>query len=381
MRIAVCTAEGRVDDILTWSGIPANVIRTMRDLDAGYVVLDEPSPLLVRFGKVVAAASKRARVKVNWEVEPWLVRRMTREVQAQAQRANADVLMLLGWHTLGVEDGDVPAVIWTDATYAQRVEKAPHWQHLSGRTRRRVEPVEGESLRQMAAVVMSSTVAYEDAISRYHLDPSRVHRIGFGANLVGVEAEPKSRMGDPPRLLTVGVRWERKGIDRCVLITDELRRRGIPVLLDVVGVQPPDSSWRRDHVTYHGFLNKDSGQDKAKLESLYAAADLFLLPTRNEPFGIVFAEAAAYALPSLGSAVDGVPDVVRHGHSGVLLPLDAPAAQYADEIADLLACPDRYAGLSRGAVAHHRSSLTWDSAVRSVLDVCEIAMRRQAPKT
>ncbi|MCG5448747.1 MULTISPECIES: glycosyltransferase family 4 protein [Micromonospora] len=377
MRIAICTAEGRADDILTWSGIPANVVRTMRDLDADCVVLDEPSPLLVRSGKVVAAASKRARLKVNWEVEPWLVRRMTREMQAQARRANADVLLLLGWHTLGVEDGDIPAVIWTDATYAQRMDKAPHWQRLSERTRRQVEPIEGTSLREMAAVIMSSTVAYEDALSRYRLTPSRVHRIGFGANRVGAEAQPKLRIGALPRLLAVGVEWERKGMDRCVLIADELRRRGVPVHLDVVGVRPPDSSWQRDHVTYHGFLNKDSAEDSAKLDSLYRAADLFVLPTRNEPFGIVFAEAAAYALPSLGSAVDGVPDVVRQGHSGILLPVDASAAQYADEVANLLAFSDRYAGLSHGAVTHFRTSLTWDSAVRSVHEVCEIAAKQQ----
>ncbi|PMR59192.1 hypothetical protein C1A38_20680 [Verrucosispora sp. ts21] len=376
MRIAVSAVEGRADDVHTWSGIPANVVRTMRDLDVDHVVLDEPSPLLVRSGKLVAAASKRAGHKLNWEVEPRLVRHLTRQIQAQARQANADLLLLLGWHTLGVEPGDVPAVIWTDATYAQRVERAPHWQHLSGRTRGQVEPVEGESLRQMAAVVMSSTVAYEDAATRYRVDPSRLHRIGFGANLTATAAGPRSRIGDPPRLLTVGVKWERKGVDRSVLIADELHRRGIPVQLDVVGVQPPDDSWRRDHVTYHGFLHQDREADRNRLQRLYADADLFLLPTRNEPFGIVFAEAAAYALPSLGSAVDGVPDVVQHDRSGILLPVDATAQQYADEIAALLATPDRYADLSLGALTHYRSSLTWDSAVRRVLDVCEIAVKQ-----
>ena len=378
MKIAVCTTEGRADDVLTWSGTPANVVSALRSVGADFVVLDEPSPLLVRSGKVLAAASKRARCKVNWEVEPWLVRKLTRDAQAQARRAKADLLLLLGWHTLGVEKGDVPAVLWTDATFAQRLGKAPHWKHLSGRTRRQVEPVEGESLREMATVIMASTAACEDAISRYHLDPSRVHRIGFGANLGGVEAEPRSRMGNPPRLLTVGVQWERKGMDRCVLIADELRRRGIPAHLDVVGVRPPDSSWRRDYVTYHGFLHKNDDEERAKLESLYKAADLFVLPTRNEPFGIVFAEAAAYALPSLGSSVDGVPDVVKHGDSGILLPAAASAAQYADEIADLLSSPTHYATLSHGAVKHYRSSLTWETVVRAVLDVCEIAAQSPA---
>jgi glycosyltransferase involved in cell wall biosynthesis len=376
MRVAVSTAEGRADDILTWSGTPASIVATIRRLGVDHVVLDEPSPLLVRSGKVVAAASKRARAKVNWEVEPWLVRRMTREVQEQARKAGASVILLLGWHTLGVEEGDIPAVLWTDATFADRVEKAPHWQHLSVRTRRLVEPLEGDSLRQMAAVIMSSTVAYEDAISRYDLDPAPVYRIGFGANMAGPDAKPRFRVSHPPRLLAVGVKWERKGMDRCVLIADELHRRGIPAHLDVVGVLPPNNSWRRDYVTYHGFLHKEKTADREQLNGLYAAADLFLLPTRNEPFGIVFAEAAANALPSLGSATGGVPDVVRHGHSGILLPLDASAAQYADEVANLMSSPDRYAGLSHGALAHYRSSLTWESAVRSVLDVCEVAIQK-----
>jgi glycosyltransferase involved in cell wall biosynthesis len=375
VRIALCTAQGRVDDILTWSGVPANVVRTMQSLDIDHVVLGELSPHLVQAAMFVAAASKRARMKVNWEVEPRLNRRMTRQAQEQAKTSRADVLLALGWRPIGLADSDLPTVLWTDATFAQRVEKAPHWRYLSRRTRRLVTPIERQSLHEMAAVIMTSSYARDDAIARYDLDPARIHRIGFGASVEALSASPKPRAGSPPRLLAVGVKWHRKGLDRCVHIADELHDRGIPVRLDIAGCPPPNGSWRRDYVTYHGFLDKRNEVQRKRLEHLYAAADLFVLPTRNEPFGIVFAEAAANALPALGSDIDGVSDVVADGSSGVLLPVDAPVTRYADEAAKLIESADAYAKVSRGALEHYHSSLTWAHAVCGVVRVCETAAK------
>lgn len=54
-------------------------------------------------------------------------------------------------------------------------------------------------------------------------------------------------------------------------------------------------------------------------------AVLFALPSREEPFGIVLAEAGALGVPIVASAVGGVPELVVHGRTGFLVPPDAPA--------------------------------------------------------
>ena len=76
-------------------------------------------------------------------------------------------------------------------------------------------------------------------------------------------------------------------------------------------------------MTYHGFLTKEHTEQARKLRGLLAAADLFVLPSRDEPFGLVHREAAAHSLPVIASAVGGIPEQVLDGETGVLM---APGA-------------------------------------------------------
>ncbi|HEY8092420.1 MAG TPA: glycosyltransferase, partial [Acidimicrobiales bacterium] len=70
------------------------------------------------------------------------------------------------------------------------------------------------------------------------------------------------------------------------------------------------------------------------LSSYYRAADLVLVPSRSESFGLVALEAAACGTPVVASAVGGLLTLVDHGHTGFLVSGRDPDvfASYADEI-------------------------------------------------
>jgi glycosyltransferase involved in cell wall biosynthesis len=64
--------------------------------------------------------------------------------------------------------------------------------------------------------------------------------------------------------------------------------------------------------------------------------DVLVLPSRQEPFGTVLAEAMAVGTPVVASRVDGLPEVVRDGITGRLVAPDNPAA-LADAVLEVLA--------------------------------------------
>lgn len=68
--------------------------------------------------------------------------------------------------------------------------------------------------------------------------------------------------------------------------------------------------------------------------------DLFVLPTHQEALGTAFMEAAAMGVPAIGTRVDGVPEVVADGDTGLLVPVNDSNA-IADAINSLLADPER----------------------------------------
>jgi glycosyltransferase involved in cell wall biosynthesis len=63
-----------------------------------------------------------------------------------------------------------------------------------------------------------------------------------------------------------------------------------------------------------------------EIAPFYAAADLFTLPSEQEGFGLVFVEAAFHGLPSVAAGVWGVPYVIEHGKTGLLVPPRDPIA-------------------------------------------------------
>lgn len=64
----------------------------------------------------------------------------------------------------------------------------------------------------------------------------------------------------------------------------------------------------------------------ADTADLYAAADVFVLPSYMEGFGLVYVEAAFHGVPSIGTNVGGVPDAIADGETGLLVPPGNPSA-------------------------------------------------------
>jgi phosphatidylinositol alpha-1,6-mannosyltransferase len=68
-----------------------------------------------------------------------------------------------------------------------------------------------------------------------------------------------------------------------------------------------------DRVIFTGFIGRVS------LESWYARAAAFALPSRGEGFGVVYLEAMSYGVPCVGSLQDAARDVIRDGETGFLV--------------------------------------------------------------
>jgi N-acetyl-alpha-D-glucosaminyl L-malate synthase BshA len=129
-------------------------------------------------------------------------------------------------------------------------------------------------------------------------------------------------------------------------------RRHLPAKLLLVGEGPDrqashalaEELGMHDHVFYLGT------QDA--IERLLGCADLFLLPSSEESFGLAALEAMSCGTPVIGTAIGGLPEVVDHGRDGFLFPVgdvDAMAAA----VVEVLQQPDKMQRMR--AAAHEKA--------------------------
>ena len=106
---------------------------------------------------------------------------------------------------------------------------------------------------------------------------------------------------------------------------------------------------------------------RGDLAQWYRAADLVVVPSYSESFGLVALEAQACGTPVVATAVGGLRTAVADGISGVLVDGHDPKA-WSSVIARLLQEPQRRVLLSMGAI-EHASHFGWDATARGTLDV------------
>ena len=107
--------------------------------------------------------------------------------------------------------------------------------------------------------------------------------------------------------------------------------------------------------------------EQATLVDWYAAASLVCVPSYNESFGLVAAEAQATGTPVVAAAVGGLTTVVRDGHSGLLVEGHDPA-DYARSIERVLVAPGLREELSRGALAQS-AEFAWERTAERTVEV------------
>ena len=111
---------------------------------------------------------------------------------------------------------------------------------------------------------------------------------------------------------------------------------------------------------------------RADLAQWYRAADLVVVPSYSESFGLVALEAQACGTPVVATAVGGLRTAVADGISGVLVDGHDPKA-WSSVISRLLQEPQRRVLLSMGAI-EHASHFGWDATARGTLDIYDLVI-------
>jgi D-inositol-3-phosphate glycosyltransferase len=233
-------------------------------------------------------------------------------------------------------------------------------------------------------VLASCSVEAEQIVGLYGADPSRIRIVAPGVDhaFFGPGYRPQARRAlgfapEGPLLLFVGRIQPLKGADVAVRTLAALSTDYPDARLVVVG--GPSGPHGRVEVDRLAGLVSELGLDgrvdfvpprpHELLSTYYRAADVCLVPSRSESFGLVALEAAACGTPVIASDVGGLRTLVDHGRTGFLVE-DPTPEWFAAWTRQILAEPLLAERLGTGAVLRARR-YTWARAAGLLRQIYE----------
>jgi glycosyltransferase involved in cell wall biosynthesis len=174
-------------------------------------------------------------------------------------------------------------------------------------------------------------------------------------------------------LITVGAVVPRKGYD--ILVAALAKVADLPWRLSIAGDRsrsPQTVERLEEDIVRLGLSARIAligAVTPERLSELYAAADLFVLPSRFEGYGMAFAEAIAHGLPVIGTTAGAIPETVPDG-TGILVPPDDIDA-FAGVLRRLIDSTTERAKLAAGARAAATRFPSWQDSAQRFAQVLE----------
>ncbi len=290
--------------------------------------------------------------------------------QLMARKARRTPSLAFTFQMQSLFDASVPGIphfLYTDHTnLANR-----HYLHVDDNVfyPHHSQLVEQAAYDHAAGIFTRSHHVTWSVIEDYQTEPAKVHCVYAGSNVPLDDNAPLNNADYRNRhILFVGIDWERKGGPELAAAFAHVLAVHPDAQLTIVGATPA-LNLPNCHV-----VGRVSARE---LSAYYRRASIFCLPTKREPFGIVFLEALAHQLPIIGTDIGAIPDFVEHGANGYLIPpFDVPALTEA--LLNLLGDPDQCKRFGLRGKTHIFTRYNWDSVATAMASHMQHAFEANA---
>lgn len=243
---------------------------------------------------------------------------------------------------------------------------------------RRARLISGRTIRRARRVIAVSSVIRDRLVERDGVQPGRVTVIPNAVaspadESPGLPVKLPAKLREGPMVGLFARLQPEKGVGNFIEAASRVAERVQDARFVVVGDGPLREELRalagrlgvRDRVHFLGF--------RSDARSLMALMNVIAVPSLTEGSPLVTLEAMAAGIPVVASEVGGIPDQIRHGREGLLVPPD-DAASLGDALVELLVDPGRATSLGEAGRSRATSEIHHETMVCRVENVYRAAL-------
>ena len=178
--------------------------------------------------------------------------------------------------------------------------------------------LEALSYEQAEHIFSTSEYVKDNLITHYRVPPSKVSVVGTGLGAIAPYHGPKDYSNGKILFVAKG-RFEDKGGHLVLSAFAQAQKANPRLSLTIVGQSHyPQEYGTIPGITTHGFVSLKT------LQELFETHSLFVMPAKNEPWGLVYLEALVCRMPIIGLRANAFPEISQNGKFGTMLEDDDP---------------------------------------------------------
>lgn len=351
----------------TWSGISPYLFGALQGHGVLHAALSaQPSNLTRLLYKALSVQPSTDRWRFRYHLNLGYYRRMTAAARRHVAALDAtkyEVILQIGaWYDMTGWSGK-KVVSYHDGNLATLLASPYGYPPIPKRHTRAALDYERQLYSRLDLIMPMSQWLADSFVRDNGVSANKVVPVGAGVNLPRVRPV-EGKDYSAPRILFVGKGFERKGGPVLLRAFARVRREIPAAELTIIGAELPDAP---EGVRCLGFVSKSDPAGLEQLLSEYERATVFTMPSLYEPYGIVFAEAMAHRLPCIGTDICAMPEIIRHGETGYVVPVRdevALARRLIELLRDPLACEQ----MGNCGYAKYTREHTWNAVTQRMCD-------------
>ena len=236
----------------------------------------------------------------------------------------------------------------------------------------RIQDEEAEFLERSAGVFFESDWGRQHAVQDYRLRGQHYHTVGVAGGLQSPASIMLFNPAQPVRLLSIAKHFRQKGGDLTGIAFRMLKPQFPELTWHVIGGQPDREFRRQPGMVYEGLLNPDVALHAARYLNLLNGNAILVHPTREDINPLVLIEAAQHGCSVVSVSDFAIPELVRHGETGVLLTRPVTPESIAEAIRSLLLDPVRLRSMGQHAKEFATQRFSWDEIGNTMARIIRI---------
>ena len=304
--------------------------------------------------------------KVKFDIDrPILVAKdFAKQIEKKINNIHYDAVVTSDTYLVSFLKTRKPIFIFTDMDFATYYNHYFSNSKISKKTLLEGNFCENLSLKKSKKIILTSDWAIRSCSSFYNIEKKNFIKLPFGANLLKIPIKKeilkniRTKNQKVCNLVSVGVHWERKGMDKATELVAMMNKKGLPSKLFIVGAKVPHNYSTPKNVIILNFLDKN--KDMEEFYKLLNKMHFHVLFSKAEGFGVVNSEASAFGLYTATHNIGGISGAIADNLNGFKFSINEDVEVISNHLINIFKNKKKFLKKSYSSREYYEKKLHWN---------------------